>query len=98
LRRKEREDRKGAQENFSCGRPTTAEENEQGTRRISLAVLDLLLVIRLVALKRAAEDSVIPLLEGRIMLEGKATAYVCQNFACLMPVTEAEALKRQMTA
>jgi len=38
------------------------------------------------------------LLEGRTMIDGKATAYVCQNFACQMPVTEAEALKRQMTA
>ncbi|MDL1896863.1 thioredoxin domain-containing protein [Anaerolineae bacterium CFX7] len=53
---------------------------------------------QVVALKRADADSAIPLLEGRTMIDGKATAYVCQNFACLMPVTEAEALKRQMTA
>jgi uncharacterized protein YyaL (SSP411 family) len=37
-----------------------------------------------------------PLLEGRSMLDGKATAYVCQNFACQLPVTSPEDLKRQL--
>jgi hypothetical protein len=38
----------------------------------------------------------IPLLEGRRALEGRATAYVCRNYACELPVTEAEALGRQL--
>jgi len=35
-------------------------------------------------------------LEGRAMMDDKATAYVCQNFACLMPVTAAEGLAAQL--
>lgn len=46
--------------------------------------------------KRDSGKSVIPLLEGREAIDGKATAYVCQHFACQMPVTDAEALEAQM--
>ena len=36
----------------------------------------------------------IPLLEDRPMKDGKATAYVCQNFTCLAPVTTPEELAK----
>ncbi len=49
-----------------------------------------------VAWKRADADSAIPLLKGRATIEGNATAYVCQNFACQMPVTDADALRAQL--
>ena len=39
----------------------------------------------------------LPLLEGRGMVDGKATAYVCENYACQLPVTDAEALAAQLT-
>ena len=38
----------------------------------------------------------IPLLQERKMIEGKATAYVCENFACQQPVTSAEDLAKQL--
>jgi uncharacterized protein YyaL (SSP411 family) len=38
----------------------------------------------------------IPLLEGRSVVAGKATAYVCRNYACDLPVTDREALARQL--
>ncbi len=38
----------------------------------------------------------IPLLEGRGMLQGKPTAYVCQYSVCQLPVTGAEALAQQL--
>lgn len=53
---------------------------------------------QVVAVGRGDEDSVIPLLEERIAEDGKATAYVCQHFACQMPVTETEALAELLTA
>ena len=40
----------------------------------------------------ASSASAVPLLEDRPMRDDKATAYVCQHFACLAPVTAAEEL------
>jgi uncharacterized protein YyaL (SSP411 family) len=39
------------------------------------------------------QDESIPLLAGRAMVEGKAAAYVCRNFACDQPVTDPRELK-----
>jgi len=39
----------------------------------------------------------IPLLADRPMKDGKSTAYVCQNFACLAPVNTPEELERILT-
>lgn len=38
----------------------------------------------------------IPFLQGRTMVQGKATAYVCRNFTCQLPVTEPKALAKQL--
>ena len=38
----------------------------------------------------------IPLAVGRVALQGKATAYVCQNMLCQLPVHTPEALKEQL--
>jgi uncharacterized protein YyaL (SSP411 family) len=38
----------------------------------------------------------IPLLAGRTRIDGKATAYVCENYACQLPVTDSAALARQL--
>jgi uncharacterized protein YyaL (SSP411 family) len=38
----------------------------------------------------------LPLLEDRGMVEGRPTAYVCQNYACKLPVTGPEALAEQL--
>ncbi|HEX3175372.1 MAG TPA: thioredoxin domain-containing protein [Methylomirabilota bacterium] len=40
----------------------------------------------------------IPLLEGRGAIDGKPSAYVCRNYACELPVTERDALARQLDA
>ena len=37
-----------------------------------------------------------PLLEQRTMQEGQPTAYVCENYACQLPVTDAAALAAQL--
>lgn len=41
-------------------------------------------------------ESLVPLLEGKTMLDGQATAYVCRNYACQQPVTTPEALAEQL--
>ena len=44
----------------------------------------------------AATQSGLPLLEGRGMMGGKPTAYVCENYTCQLPVTDPEALASQL--
>lgn len=48
------------------------------------------------ALKRPGEESMLPLLEGRDLVNGQAAAYVCENYACKLPVTDAQTLARQL--
>ena len=40
----------------------------------------------------------VPLLAGKVALEGKATAYVCQDYACQRPVTTRAELEDLLTA
>jgi uncharacterized protein YyaL (SSP411 family) len=42
------------------------------------------------------EDSVVPLLKDRSMKDGRATAYVCRQFACRTPVTSVDDLEHQL--
>jgi uncharacterized protein YyaL (SSP411 family) len=44
----------------------------------------------------AAGSSLIPLLQHRIKIDSKATAYVCRNYTCLAPVTDPTALIEQL--
>jgi len=44
----------------------------------------------------APEGDALPLLEGRQMIEGKPTAYVCENFVCQRPVTTVEEFSSQI--
>jgi uncharacterized protein YyaL (SSP411 family) len=43
-------------------------------------------------------SSSIPLLHDRVAQDGRPTAYVCRGFACRLPVTDADALRRQLEA
>jgi len=38
-----------------------------------------------------------PLLENRVLIEGRPTAYVCQHFSCQQPTTDAEELAQQLS-
>jgi uncharacterized protein YyaL (SSP411 family) len=44
----------------------------------------------------APSDADVPLLEGRVAIDGRATAFVCRNYACQLPVTEPAALAQQL--
>ncbi len=43
-----------------------------------------------------AAAATLPLLAGREAIGGRATAYVCQNYACDLPVTDRDGLRRQL--
>jgi uncharacterized protein YyaL (SSP411 family) len=51
---------------------------------------------QVVALAPPQQASRIPLLYGRVQRDGRATAYLCQHFACQLPVTEPDALAAQL--
>jgi uncharacterized protein len=38
----------------------------------------------------------VPLLEGRVAIDGRPTAYVCRNYVCELPVTDRTALGKQL--
>jgi uncharacterized protein YyaL (SSP411 family) len=48
---------------------------------------------RVVAVSRQPEASDVPLMRDRFALRGRATAFVCRDFACRQPVHEPEALE-----
>ncbi len=68
--------------------------------RVAKAVADLATVVRaehrphlvLAAGPEGAEQP--PLLAGRTLLDGRPAAYVCENFACQLPVATADDLRR----
>ena len=47
-----------------------------------------------IALKEPEAENMLPVFEDRGLVDGKAAAYVCENYACQLPVTDAEALGR----
>ncbi len=51
---------------------------------------------QVVAVGSSENGSPVPLLEHRSRLDGQATAYVCRDFACNLPVTDAAALAEQL--
>ncbi|MDX6379085.1 MAG: uncharacterized protein QOI57_109 [Rubrobacteraceae bacterium] len=69
------------------------------TRALLNAVYSSYLPNKVVA-GRSEEDEeaarLVPLLADRPRREGKATAYVCVNYACQSPTTDAEELKKQL--
>lgn len=53
---------------------------------------------KIVVLAENAENvELIPLLDERKLIDGKTTAYVCENFVCQRPVTTVEELKEQLS-
>src|SRR4051794_7260675 len=46
----------------------------------------------------ASQGTRVPLLEDRPQLDGRATAYVCRNFACRQPVVEPDDLRSQLAS
>lgn len=65
---------------------------DPATQALLRAVRRRYLPNTVLALKRPAEASILPVLEGRTLVNGQPAAYVCENYTCQLPVTEASAL------
>jgi uncharacterized protein YyaL (SSP411 family) len=50
------------------------------------------------AVKHPDEESILPVFEGRKLVNGVATVYVCENYTCKLPVTTAEAVGKLLDA
>jgi uncharacterized protein YyaL (SSP411 family) len=55
-------------------------------------------IVAQVAGKDAATAEAVPLLRDRSMINGRATAYVCEHYTCQQPVTSATELARQLSS
>ncbi len=65
---------------------------DAGTQALLREVRRRFLPHTVVALKEPEQETILPLLQGRTLVDGKPAAYVCENYACKLPVTTAEAL------
>ena len=65
---------------------------DAGTQALLAAVHGRYLPHTVLALKRPGEESMLPLLQGRTLIDGHPAAYVCENYACRLPVTTPEEL------
>jgi uncharacterized protein YyaL (SSP411 family) len=48
-------------------------------------------------LQAGGDPDGVPLLYGRVPVDGRAAAYVCERFACKRPVSEPDELEAQLT-
>ncbi len=77
-------------------------EGNDGTKKLLSEVYHEFIPNKVVALlDPTSGDSneagkLIPLLRERPQIDGKATAYVCENYACKLPVTTSEQLAEQL--
>jgi uncharacterized protein YyaL (SSP411 family) len=76
------------------GEPAAAD-----TRALIDTIFRPFLPNKVVLLRAPGEESPTvpsPLLEDRTLIDGKATAYVCEHYACKLPVTDVDALREQL--
>jgi uncharacterized protein len=73
------------------------ERGAEDTNRLVREVHGRFLPNVVLAAGAPGKEGGVPLLADRPGVDGKATAYVCERFACRMPVTDPEVLAAQLT-
>ncbi len=68
------------------------------TQRLLAEVRRHYLPHTVLALKEPEDENPLPLMEGRTLVDGQPAAYVCENYACRLPVTSVEALRRSVVS
>ncbi|HMO56286.1 MAG TPA: thioredoxin domain-containing protein [Roseiflexaceae bacterium] len=82
----------------SCEVVIVGDPADPATQALIDAARRPFLPARVLVLQPANQAPVIdsPLLIGRAMLDGRPTAYVCEQYTCRLPVTSVEALRAQL--
>ena len=88
---------------FALGAPKeialVGEPDAADTRALREAIFRPYRPNKVVVLRRPGEEPAAipsPLLEERAQIDGRATAYVCENYACKLPVADPERLIEQL--
>ncbi len=85
---------------FALGKPKeiaiVGDPAAQDTRALVEVVRGAYRPNQVVAVGRPGDPQPVPLLAGRAPLDSRATAFVCENFTCNLPVTEPQALAAQL--
>jgi uncharacterized protein YyaL (SSP411 family) len=92
-----------SQLDFALGQPheiaLVGDPNGEEMRALLRVIREDFRPNQVVAVRNADDlDSarLIPLLQDRAQVDGQATAYVCHNYLCRLPVTSAEALRQEL--
>ncbi len=72
------------------------EPEAEATRELLRVIYGAYRPFKVLALARPGDPSPVPLLEARTLVNGHPAAYVCRQFVCQQPVTDAEALRKQL--
>jgi uncharacterized protein YyaL (SSP411 family) len=87
---------------FYTGRPleivVIGDRSRSDTRALVDSVRSRFLPNKVLIVADADEDAALPLLEGRGRLDDRATAYVCRDGTCKMPVTTSEGLLEELAS
>ena len=87
---------------FLLGRPkevaVVGQPGAVDTEAMLRVVFEPFLPNKVVAGAAHGNGVAIPLLEGRQLRDGKATAYVCEHYVCQAPTTDPEELRALMSA
>ena len=70
--------------------------DDPATRALTQEVTARLVPDSVMLVSRAGGADASPLLAGRALVDGKASAYVCEHYACRRPVTSPEDLRAQL--
>ncbi|MGH2375357.1 MAG: thioredoxin domain-containing protein [bacterium] len=85
---------------FALGKPKevaiVGDPAAQDTRALLQVVRGAYRPNQVVAVGQVGDPQPVPLLAGRSPLDSHATAFVCENFTCNLPVTDPEALAAQL--
>ncbi|MBI3991063.1 MAG: thioredoxin domain-containing protein [Candidatus Omnitrophica bacterium] len=77
----------------------TGEENAQDTNLMINRIYKYFIPDKIVIFRPSSEEkakditSIVPFLKGLIPIEGKSTAYICENYACNLPVNSIEKME-----